>query len=102
MVRPRTYDENEVLAGWVYCIGRTSGKTLWKYDTEDSPQSPVIAGNRVIVASGGMLFMLDLANGGEVWTAEVSDWITSPCVVSGLVIVGADDGTVTAYGAKSK
>ena len=60
----------------------------------------MIAGKRVIVASAGRLFLLDLESGKQVWTEEVSDEITSPAVVDGVILVGADDGTVTAYGRK--
>ena len=86
--------------GNVVCLGRTTGKKIWKFTTGDAPSSPVIAGNRVVVSSGGVLFLLDIANGRKVWSVRVSDWITSPAVASGMVLVGADDGTVTAFGRK--
>ena len=85
--------------GYVYGIDRASGKTLWKFDTEDDAESAVIAGDRVVVSAGGYLMVLTLDEGKLLFETEVSDWITSPAVVDGLVIVGADDGTVTAFGA---
>ena len=84
--------------GKVYCVKRATGVKIWSYDTDDVPSSPVIAGRRVVVSSGGVLFLLDLESGRKIWSDRVSDWITSPAVAFGMVIVGADDGTVTAYG----
>jgi outer membrane protein assembly factor BamB len=60
----------------------------------------VIAGDRVVLSSGGSLFLLDLMSGRKLWSAAVSDDITSPAVVAGMILVGGDDGTVTAYGRK--
>jgi outer membrane protein assembly factor BamB len=84
--------------GKVYCLRRDSGTKIWAFDTDDTPSSPVIAADRVVVSSGGALILLDLETGRKVWSVRVSDWITSPAVISGMVIVGADDGTVTAFG----
>jgi len=84
--------------GKIYGIERTKGTKLWAFDTGNRPTSPVIAGDRVVVASGGSLFMVDLATGRKVWSAAVSDEITSPALVSGRILVGSDDGTVSAYG----
>jgi outer membrane protein assembly factor BamB len=86
--------------GKVYALDRGTGKTLWSADTGESPASPVIAGNRAVVAAGGSLLLFDLAQGRLVWTAKVADELTSPAVVGGLILVGADDGTVSAYGRK--
>jgi outer membrane protein assembly factor BamB len=86
--------------GKVYALERATGKKLWDFDTKNRPLSPVIAKDRVVVASGGSLFVFDLANGKKLWSAPVSDDITSPAVVGGLILVGGDDGTVTAYGKK--
>ena len=65
-----------------------------------SPSSPVIAGDKVLVASDGKLFFLDFKTGKKLWSAAVSDEITSPAVVGSMVLVGGDDGTVTAFGTK--
>ena len=84
----------------VYALRRDTGAKVWEFDTHHKPSSPVIAGNRVAVASAGTLFLLDLETGRKIWSVEVSDEITSPAVVGGVLLVGADDGTVTAYGKK--
>jgi outer membrane protein assembly factor BamB len=86
--------------GKVHGLKRETGAKLWSFDTGNRPLSPVIAGDRVIVSSGGSLFLLSLADGRKIWSAPVSDDITSPAVVGGRILVGGDDGTVSAYGRK--
>jgi outer membrane protein assembly factor BamB len=86
--------------GKIYGLDRATGKKAWEFDTEGKPSSPVIAGSRVVVASKGSLFILDLAKGSKVWSEELSDEITSPAVAGGRIFVGADDGSVGAYGRK--
>lgn len=86
--------------GKVYCLRRDTGAKIWAMDTGNRPMSPVIAGDRVVVSSGGALFLYDLATGKQLWTAKVSDDISAPAVVGGMILVGCDDGTVTAYGRK--
>jgi outer membrane protein assembly factor BamB len=86
--------------GKAYAVDRAKGTKLWVLDTGNRPMSPVIARNRVVISSGGSLFLADLATGKKLWSAPVSDDITSPAVVGGMILVGGDDGTVTAYGKK--
>ena len=86
--------------GKAYAVDRAKGTKLWVFDTGNRPLSPVIARDRVVLASGGSLFLLDLAAGKKLWSAPVSDDITSPAVVGGMILVGGDDGTVSAYGKK--
>jgi outer membrane protein assembly factor BamB len=86
--------------GKAYAIDRAKGTRLWALDTGNRPMSPVIARDRVVISSGGSLFLVDLATGKKLWSAPVSDDITSPAVVGGMILVGGDDGTVTAVGKK--
>jgi outer membrane protein assembly factor BamB len=86
--------------GKLYAVDRAKGTKLWAFDTGNRPMSPVIARNRVVVASGGTMFLLDLATGKKVWSAAVSDDISAPAVAGGMILVGGDDGTVTAFGGK--
>jgi eukaryotic-like serine/threonine-protein kinase len=86
--------------GKVYGVERASGKTLWSTETGGSPSSPVIAVNRVVLTSSGSLLVLDLANGAKLSKTDVSDDATPPAVVGGIIYVGADDGTVSAWGKK--
>ena len=53
-----------------------------------------------MVSSGGTLLVADLASGRKLWSAPVSDDLSSPAVVGGMILVGGDDGTVTAFGRK--
>ncbi len=84
--------------GRVYALDRKTGKQVWAYEADDTPSSPVIAGNRVVVTAGGSLILLDFADGSQVFTTEISDWTTAPSIVGGLILIGADDGTLTAFG----
>ena len=86
--------------GKVYAVDRAKGTKLWALDTGNRPMSPVIAGDRVVVSSGGTLLVADLASGRKLWSAPVSDDLSSPAVVGGMILVGGDDGTVTAFGRK--
>ena len=86
--------------GKAYAVDRVKGTKLWALDTANRPMSPVIARDRVVISSGGSLFLADLATGKKLWSTPVSDDITSPAVVGGMILVGGDDGTVTAYGKK--
>ncbi len=88
--------------GRIYGLRRDTGAKVWDFDTEGKPASPVIAGKRVVAAAGGRLFLLDLETGRKTWSADVSDHLTSPAIVAGMIVVGADDGTVTAFGKESR
>jgi outer membrane protein assembly factor BamB len=87
----------------VYGIDRADGKGKWAFDTKGSPTSPVIAGDKVVVAADGELFLLRLADGTKAWSLKISDEITAPAVAGDMILVGSEDGTVVALGApKSK
>ncbi len=86
--------------GKIRALDRSTGATLWTYDAKDTPTSPVLAGNRVVVGAGGSLLLLDAETGAKIWSVKVSDELSAPAVVSGVIYVGADDGTVSAWGAK--
>lgn len=86
--------------GKLYAVDRAKGTKIWAVDTGNRPMSPVIARDKVVVTSGGKLFLYELATGKPLWSAPVSDDTTSPAVVGGMILVGGDDGTVTAYGRK--
>jgi outer membrane protein assembly factor BamB len=86
--------------GKLHGLKRDTGAKIWSFDTGNRPMSPVIAGDRVVASSGGTLFVLGLADGKKYWSAPVADDISSPAVVGGRILVGGDDGTVSAYGKK--
>lgn len=84
--------------GKIRALDRATGKTLWTHDAKESPTSPVLAGNRVVVGAGGDLLILDAETGRKVWSAGVSDEVSAPAVAGGVIYVAGDDGTVSAYG----
>ncbi len=85
--------------GFVYALDRDTGKSKWRFKTNGIPSSPVFAGDKLITGSKGVLRILAAETGEEIWNYEVSDEITSPSIINGLVMVGSEDGAVTAFGA---
>jgi outer membrane protein assembly factor BamB len=85
----------------VYALDRRTGALKWKQELRSTPSSPVIAQDKVLVAAGGMLYLLRLADGEPLWSYAVSDEVTSPALAGSLVIVRTDDGTVTAFRGKT-
>lgn len=83
--------------GFVYGLRRDTGEERWKQKIGGTPQSAVIAGDKVFVSSKGTLHLLRLENGQPLWFDEVSDKITGPAVAGELILVGGDDGTVAAF-----
>ena len=86
--------------GFVYAVDCKIGRTVWKVDPGGISGSPVIAGDKVLVPVDGALWMLTLQDGALLWTNEISDDITSPALIGQRVVVGADDGTVSAWAGK--
>ncbi|MBX7256988.1 MAG: PQQ-binding-like beta-propeller repeat protein [Candidatus Hydrogenedentes bacterium] len=86
--------------GCVYLLERASGKLKWRTKLEDTPSSPVLVRNKVVVSADGKLHVLALEDGRVLWSYEVSDEISSPAIVGELVVVGCDDGSVAAFGSK--
>lgn len=86
--------------GVVYALERATGAIRWSFDTGGAaPNSPVISGADIIVSADGKLHLLDLATGAARWAFAVSDALSPPAVVKNRIVVGADDGTVCAFGA---
>ena len=85
--------------GRIVCVTRDTGTKVWAFDTGGGrPTAPVVAGDKVLAAASGKLYLLDLKTGTNLWSAAVSDDISSPAVIGRLVVVGGDDGTITAFG----
>jgi outer membrane protein assembly factor BamB len=79
-------------------------KPLWEYDAGGmKAESPIVAGDRVVVVVDGKIRILDLADGKKViWTSpSVGDGVTPPAVAGGMLVVGSDSGSVIAFGAKA-
>jgi outer membrane protein assembly factor BamB len=76
---------------------------MWAYETGGTMLgAPVVADDKVVVCADGKIHLLRLKDGTKISIVEVSDTITSPAVVAGLVIVGSDAGHVIAFGAAGK
>lgn len=82
---------------YLYALDKASGNLAWKREMADTPSSAVIAGDRVVVTADGALHVLALKDGAVLWSAPVGDYLSGPAVVDGLVLVGSDDGVVTAF-----
>ena len=95
---------NRVLAGssdgFVYCLNRADGAKLWSVPTEGSPASPVVAGNIVVVTSGGTLSLLSLNEGRTLWQDKPADMLSPPAMTGGKIILGTDDGFIILYQSK--
>ena len=62
----------------------------------------IIAGDAVIASIDGTLVIMNLSDGKERWRYEISDEITSPAIVNGMILVGTDEGQVLAFGEKGR
>jgi outer membrane protein assembly factor BamB len=79
--------------GVVFAADRADGATRWQHATKAvEVESPVIAGNVVVVCADGALKLLGLLKGTELWSEELGDDLSSPAVADGRVYVAADDG----------
>ncbi len=81
-----------------YALDRANGSLRWKFAARGLTMSPVIARDKVVVGAGGVLSLLALETGKELWSFEVSDEISSPSIIEGMIIVGSDDGSLSAFG----
>ncbi len=85
--------------GLIYGLDRTTGQKKWSFDTDGWPNSPVIAADKVVLSADGVVYLLRLDTGEKIWSYEVSDEATSPAIIGGMIVVGSEDGTITAFGA---
>lgn len=81
----------------LYAIHRSDGTPAWSFQCSGTPGDPVIRGDRVFFGDRGTLRALSLASGKELWSVAVSDEIWTPVVTDSLILVGADDGSLSAY-----
>lgn len=85
----------------VYCVDRKTGEIKWEFKNTRGQieSSPVIAGDKVVVAStAGFIHLLDLNSGDELWRYEVgADIVASPAVADGYVVIGSEDGNLYAF-----
>ncbi len=87
----------------VYCLARASGERKWQLtDRTRIESSPVIAGDRAVVATAsGKLLLVNIADGKKVWDYDAGGGFqSSPAVVDGQLVIGNDDGTLYCFGTK--
>ncbi|MDA0578777.1 MAG: PQQ-binding-like beta-propeller repeat protein, partial [Verrucomicrobia bacterium] len=85
--------------GTLFALDPSTGATVWTFAAGQAVSSPLLAAERVAFSAGGNLYVLARATGDLLWSQAVSDRITAPAVAAGLLLVGADEGTLTAFGA---
>ncbi len=96
---PAVYD-TQVLAtcydGFIYALDRETGEIQWQRELAGKPSSPVIVGGKALVAAGGVLYMLQLEEGAVLWELALGDKITGPAVLPDMLVVGSEEGVLTA------
>ncbi|NOY42813.1 MAG: PQQ-binding-like beta-propeller repeat protein [Planctomycetes bacterium] len=87
----------------LFALNPISGELQWKFAIRSNVESsPIIAGDRVILATKrGRLYSLDIATGEEQWKYEAGgSFLASPSVADGRLIIGNSDGTLYCFGKK--
>jgi eukaryotic-like serine/threonine-protein kinase len=91
----------------LHCLDRRDGKPIWTFRTRGKvDSSPIVCDNKVVVGSAdGRLYLVGLEDGRELWSYTIGGPVlSSPAVVraprraDAMVLVGADDGAVYAFG----
>lgn len=88
---------------YVYCLDKTSGKLLWKFNTGSRVEASAVASfNQVLIANmRGDLFILDVNNGKKLWSYEIGTPVSAtPAIMKDRFIVATSDGTVYCFGTK--
>ena len=89
--------------GTVYALKRKTGQKLWQFQTGATGDgAPAVAGDKVVIAAAGSLWLLRLSDGALVWKTRLSDRITSPAIARNLILVGTDEGYLVAFGSGEK
>jgi outer membrane protein assembly factor BamB len=85
--------------GKVHGLNRETGEIRWQRELGGIPSSAVIVDDKIVVTTDGTLYLLNLETGEPVWEQHIADEITSPAVLEGMILVGSEDGMITALGA---
>ena len=86
--------------GAVIAVDCESNRLKWRFEPRHTPTSAMFVGGKVAVGAEGVLHLLDAASGTEVWSYDVSDSISAPAVIHGMLVAGSEDGSVLAFGQK--
>ncbi len=83
-------------SGAVYCLSKSDGSSMWKFDGPDGfGSSPVAIGGKIIIGCyDGSVFCLDAKDGSRLWRYRTGGRVvSSPAEVrSGVVVIGSFDG----------
>jgi outer membrane protein assembly factor BamB len=85
----------------VYGLQPDKGQVKWQLaERSRVDSSPVIVGDRVVVATtGGKLLVVDEQTGQQKWSFDAGgSFAASPIVVDGKIILGNTDGTLYCFG----
>ena len=85
------------LDGFLHALDLKTGAIRWQHELGGEPGSPVIAGERILITSDDTLFLVNLADGARLWELQMPGFITPAAVLPGLVVIGCEDGTITAF-----
>jgi outer membrane protein assembly factor BamB len=92
-------------SGSVSALSAVTGKVLWRDPENGGPVlgAPVYANGVLVVGSGSLLQVLNASNGHVLYSFHVSTGkFEGPAAIShGEIVIGADDGTVHAFGVTS-
>ncbi len=85
----------------VYALDESTGSLVWSYTTNGGPNSPVVVGGIVFVASyGGILLALNASTGALLWSAPLGANVptgASAVVANGMVFQPVGNGTLEAF-----
>ncbi len=101
---PAVFDEWVIASsydGRIHGLDRETGEIKWQHDLGGKPSSPIISGDKIMVAADGILFLLRLEDGERMWELRLADNITGPAILPDMLVVGSDDGVLTALGPKN-
>ncbi len=99
-------------AGSLYALQRTTGATLWQYDTEQDGAraqfhgEPLLIGDRIILTTDaepkGFIYSFDVASGEPQWKVPFTRGVpTSPLLIGDRIVAVSAEGDVFALEAKS-
>jgi eukaryotic-like serine/threonine-protein kinase len=86
----------------ITALNASTGTIIWYKFTAPVFSSPAVTSDKVYFGSDKILYCLDAATGGKVWSYITNSSIfSSPSVADGLVYVGSNDGNLYALNAST-
>jgi outer membrane protein assembly factor BamB len=78
-------------------VDAASGAARWRAPVGPAVGQPVVAGDRVYVATRDRLVAVDRGSGSELWASSRLRPVTAPVVTAGRVVVATRDGTLLGF-----